>query len=225
MVAKRTGVLTSVGLIWLVGCGGAEFGEGIALTADRQVAIKPDGLAAGVDLPAARGFNVAEARSGQTNAASGAAQADPNGRASASAKAEQGGDAWAEFQLGQCYVHRSDQAAPVEITCKLGFDASASATRPSGTQTAGTVALKLFVKGPGGAILERRAVLQESCDEGTYDRATSQTSFRLNVEFQPQAVYYLIVAGRVAAASQPDTQAEATLSVKELNLSLKAAAK
>src|SRR5262249_6137835 len=138
-VIRNTNIIASAALvIFLTGCGGAEFGAEIAtrphpLIIERE---SPEDLA----FPGQRGFTIHFASSGEQigldGEADGSAKCTPDGTAEARATVKNAGNANGVFQIGQGFRNGSTRQMDLHVDVKLAYAYELTADPPPGRKDA-----------------------------------------------------------------------------------------
>jgi len=208
----------------VVGCGG---GGGPATTVDLPAAqrhklraVPAPSLA--IKLPSEHTFNIHDKRWGSTPGPAGkanpAADAAPEGTAFCRADAENGGASWAEFQLGHALENDTDQPIGAELRLTIDYEYACRAAG-QGTKTAGAFAIKAFVKGTDGKVLNTIPLAGHTSDDGPVRWSGSERTLT-ELTLQPRRGYYIVVGGRADAAAAEKASSIAEITVKSLALEI-----
>jgi len=208
----------------LPGCGGMDFGGEIRVPVSQRHILKADQLTGRpINLPADRSFNIHVKKSSQdpgpAGEARGESDATADGRASCLAKAENGGSASAEFNIGHRIenLSSSPQCVVVELHFDLRQSISASPLPAPKTLAAGNV--QLLVMDAGKRNLVKIAVVQVTSDEAA-GTARTRDQRNIPVRFEPGQSYDIMLFGRVEAAAEADQEAVARLDLEGLRMHL-----
>jgi hypothetical protein len=214
------------GVVLFVGVGCSSSG-GPAVTADLPASqrhklktIPAPGVA--LKLPAGEPFNVHDKRWGSTPGPSGkanpVADAVAGGTAMCRADAENGGTSWAEFELGHALDNETGKPVAAELLMTLDYEYDCRAAG-GGAKTTGLFAIKAFVKGTDGKVLQTIPLAGHTSDDGPIHWSGSERTLTGFV-LQPNLGYYLVVVGRADAGSHENASSMAQVKVKSLSMEI-----
>jgi hypothetical protein len=218
-----------VGLM-VLGCGGGDFDIKVSRPAGEHPRLGETMPTGPVRLPGDQPLNIVVFNSGQSGHADGQAVAESTGRASADARVEKHGEAWGEFQLGYYFKHAG--AEPLDAVLRLKVDCTGAVeARRAATASDESIAavestrdemfsksmISFFVKDTNGSTLHRESLMNLMTRDGPRDWSGSQ-ELALETRFEPGLAYYLVVAGRVDAATGGDQAASAAVEIRRCDL-------
>jgi hypothetical protein len=200
--------------------GGAEFGMDVNIPPERQYALSDvSAEPATLQFPKDKPLNIYEAQRTSTGDAAAESKAAPEGTAFCSATARAGGTASSEFQIGHALDNRTDAPVKALATFNIDFAHQAAAGESTKQITLGAVALKLYIKDSSERILAQLNLLNGQTDTGPKAGSRAEHA-EFEIIMQPKTVYHFVVAGKTNVTTAQDTEANARLEIKSLNLQL-----
>jgi hypothetical protein len=202
------------------GCGGSEFGESVSVPQERHTGVA-DYFSAGqtVTLPKDAPFNVADAQRGSNGGGTSESHADPAGKASCWASAQKGGDARAEFQLGQVIDNRGSTPLEATVRVRVEYAYSFEGDRLIRDRAPDSFGLKFYIMDSDKRVLNRvkLAELTDALGPKGWSGVQTQT---FDVRFAPGLAYHLVLAGRVEVGSTESYPAAGRIDVQSLQIEL-----
>jgi len=220
----QTACFLVVGL-WLTGCGGLDMGSEIRVPIGQRHEITR--LVSGkamFNLPGDHVFNIhlktSTQNPGPNGTARGDADAGEDGSAYCLAEATNGGQAAAEFRLGQRLANRTGQVliATIEADCRL--DCRMQASEPTGPETLAETVLHLVVLDGHRRTLADVPLKNLTSDSGL-GRASTTERHTLRVRMEPNQRYDVFLLGRTHARTGADRQARVRMDVRELQMRIR----
>lgn len=208
----------------LVGCGGGDFGTAVDLPAaqrhDLAPTVKP-GMT--IELPKAQPFNVCEkhwtgslSRDGKADCS---ADATSDGKAHCKASGSDGGTASADFQLGHCLQNKSGKVVVAELRMAIDYEHACKAEGGKTPKSAGSYAVKVFVKDTAGKVLQTLPLAAHTTEEGRITWSGNEKTIA-EVRMQPGLGYYIVLAGQASVTTHSGESAEARVDVKSFKLTV-----
>ncbi|HOW70641.1 MAG TPA: hypothetical protein PKY77_08575 [Phycisphaerae bacterium] len=208
----------------LGGCGGADFGGDVVVpVTQRSVLAAEVALADPIRLPGDRTFNIHLKSGTRDPGADGTAREESDATAAGDARAlaetTNGGTAASEFRVGHALDNQSNKAIRVGIQVELELAHALRASPQPASQTQATGTLRLVVLDGRKRTLANLDIAHLVSDEA---RAQSSSLERhaLDVTFDPNQTYSVILYGKAAASAAADQQASASIDVRNLKMRL-----
>lgn len=207
------------------GCGGQTLARRFDLPRDSRVSLAAaDSSETILHFPEDKPFNITDKTStqspGMTGSAKGASQATPDGTAFCRVEAAQGGEASAEFHLGQCLNNPTDRPRIATATFLCEYDIRAEQTGGDQSPTAGQVALEIYVNQENGRVL-RRVPIENSVEDAEPAGGSGRIVKEFQVRLEPDTSYYFVLAGKVSARTDQAGSARLEVEVKRLELTVR----
>lgn len=216
--------------LFAAGCGGAgDAAPLVRVPAERRQMVDPSAVGGRISIPADRPFNIHVRQSSQNpgseGTAEGRSEASESGVASASAIAGNGGQASAEFQIGQAIDWNGEQ--PVTATVKISFrlehelacTKSGGAADVAGPAPDANFRLLAYVRDDAGRIHPTMDVATLSADDAP-GRGNRTDVREFEFVMQPRARYQIALHGTAAAAAARAGTAQAVLKVGDLKMEI-----
>lgn len=222
--SRYAGALTAIALV-ACGCGGETLARRFELPRDSRVSLAAaDSSETVLRFPADKPFNITDKTStqspGMTGSAKGDSQATPSGTAYCRVEAAQGGEASAEFHLGQCLLNPTDRPQIATATFLCEYDIRAEQTQGDQSPTASQVALEIYVNQENGRVL-RRVPIENSVEDAEPAGGSGRIVKEFQVRLEPDTSYNFVLAGRVTARTDQAGSAKLEVEVKRLELTVR----
>ena len=201
------------------GCSSAEFGETINL-ADGKHHTLDRGISADqpLSLPAELPFNVVDSQRHSEGTCAADSTASADGRALCKAAGGNGGNGWAEFQLGA--VLSNDTGGNLDVTVKfdVGYRFTSSATTPD-KPTLAAYALKVFIQDSSDHMLRKQLLVEADSRQGPQEWSGKESP-SFDVTLEANKAYHFILAARTDVTTDEATEASAKINVDSLTITI-----
>ncbi len=212
-------VLGALVILSATGCSNsADFGKSVTVPKARHTRIDTLFEAGrALRLPDDMPFNLADAQRFSQGDAAAESTADPSGTAGCSASARAGGNAWAEFQLGQVLTNTSDQPFECTVTFNITYGYRTEAGMGTSQATPNMFALKIHIMDSNQRVLKQMMLAELEPAKGPTAWAGTQTP-TFDVTFEPHQAYHLVLAARVQVAGSEKGTPSAHAEIKSLGI-------
>lgn len=230
MSTRHVVTLTFSALLGAFGISGCGDNEGISTDFKKPASERTDidlksGSNKPLQIPGEEAFNFNSLRSGQTGSGQGSAAPQGKNGVLCKAHAENGGGAWAEFNLGYTFdMVGPSSPAVVRVRLKASrkqvLSQAPTTTAPATDSTTTGGQLKFLVKDTGGAVIKDEILVSGTGDKGPRDVEQSQ-DVAFDVNFQNGKGYYLVIAGRCSVDTAAGETADVTMDISDASIEIK----
>jgi hypothetical protein len=205
-------------LVIASGCAGAGSGGELSVRPQPRAVSAAEGTT--VRFPADGALNITLLSASKEPGLSGAAETDTDidaqGSAAASASVTNGGQASAQFQLGQSLQNDTTRQTDFDLTVRFSYEFDAAA-EPASRLPAGTVSLRLFARRPVGRPLRELTFVEHATELGNIERAATEEA-RCTVTLGPGETLHVFLAGVVSIDVPDGRSAAGRVSVKDVTI-------
>jgi hypothetical protein len=187
---------------------------------ERHVLSAGSPAGAPLNLPADRPYNI-HIKQGQLNKGSNGdarsdATATPEGAASASAQADNGGSANAEFKIGHRIDNNTDKVQTMAVRVNLQLQQAAKADEVPLPATLAKADLRLIVVDTHKRVVTSTVLVQATTDDAVAESASIPQERNLTARLEPGESYDVVLYGKVEAAAGERQKSAASLKLEQL---------